>query len=105
MTEAEWRRCKDPRTVFDALGPTLSDRKLLLFCVHCCFLNLGEENNDTAKCEFADLWRVTERFADGRADESELRRAWDLPNEDEDDLTWPFRPRVWAEKWVDRDDG
>jgi hypothetical protein len=107
MTEAEWRRCRDPRKVFDALalGPALSDRKLLLFCVHCCFFNLGETNPDTATCEFADLWRVTERYADDRADEAELRDAWNLADEDEDERTWPLRPWVWAEKWVDRNDG
>jgi hypothetical protein len=105
MTESEWRRSKDPRTVFSELGAALSDRKCLLFCVHCCFFNLGEENPDTATCAFADLWRLTERFADGRADEEELRRVWDMPDEEPHERTWPFRPRTWAEKWVNRNDG
>src|SRR4051812_8072990 len=76
MTEAEWPACEDPLELFESLPAPVSRRKLLLFCVHCCFFDNREPNPDTATCENADLWRLTESFADGEVGEAEFFRAF-----------------------------
>jgi hypothetical protein len=105
MTEAEWLACADPRALFAALPATASKRKFLLFCVQCCFFSSKELNPDTATCVFADLWRLIERFADGKADAAEVEAAWGGAGANQQEEGWPFHPRNWARNWAYRDDG
>ncbi len=71
MTEAEWLRCGDPEPMLEFLRGKASDRKLRLFAVACCriawHLIVGEPIREAI--------RVTERHADGLADDAELAAA------------------------------
>ena len=95
--ERRWLASESPRVVFKSIKAP-SDRKLLLFCIHGCFFDRGERDIDAATSPYADLWRLTERFADGRADEAEMRSAWVRYGGAEG--TGPFRPREWAVMWM-----
>lgn len=71
MTEAEWNDCTDPQRLLEFLRGKVSDRKLRLFacaCVRRIHRHLGVAKSPV-------LIEVAEQYADGEADESEVRRA------------------------------
>ena len=107
MTEAEWLACEDPEELFKALFEVIpspaSRRKLLLFCVHCCFFDSHETNPNTATCQYADHWRLAERHADDEVSESALREAW-CGVDGQAESNWELRPEGWALDWVRRHD-
>ncbi len=73
MTESDWNRCAEPRTLLDWLRVRgrLSDRKARLFAVACCRRIwphvVDEQGSKTVE--------VAERYADGNATEAELLQA------------------------------
>jgi hypothetical protein len=72
MTEAEWLSCLDPVEMFfaPAMNAPNAARKLRLFvCGECLRGQAASES------EFVQVREVIERFADGKATESELRSA------------------------------
>lgn len=73
MTEAEWLSAADPRTMLLRAPVVLTDRKCRLFACACCrrVWDLLTEPDSRAAVE------ATERFADGSAESSELRAAWE----------------------------
>jgi hypothetical protein len=87
MTESEWRACEDPQKMVAFLDqqipflsgtsikspvPKATDRKLRLFGVACCrrFIHLLPPTKS-----FQRALEVAERWAEGLANEDELRRA------------------------------
>jgi hypothetical protein len=71
MTEEEWLQATDPQPMLEFLRGKASDRKLRLVC---CALCRAVEHLLTDKRYRAAL-DVAERYADGQASVSELRRA------------------------------
>ena len=71
MTEAEWLACSDPGPMLGFLNGKASDRKLRLIAVACCRSIL--QFMPDQRC--LEALAVCERFADGMADEQELRSA------------------------------
>ena len=70
MTEKEWLTCADPAPMLDFLRGKVSERKVRLFAVACCFRVrpfLGKSSRQ--------LVEITEQFADGLTSETELRTA------------------------------
>src|SRR6476619_5933805 len=76
MNEAEWLACTNPEQVFRAYGDTCSDRKLILFCVRCCYLNPIPDRTQKYVEKLSAKWRVAERFADEEVSGNQLRRSW-----------------------------
>jgi hypothetical protein len=74
MTEAEWLACTDPDVMLEFLRDRASDRKFRLFVCACCRrllpLLTGKLKPAGRVCEKA--LAVSERFADGLADQDEL---------------------------------
>src|SRR5947209_10747882 len=68
MNQARWLACEDPGPMLAALRGGASERKLRLFACACCrrLWHLLVSNPARQAVE------VTERYADGRADEAEM---------------------------------
>jgi len=71
MDEAEWLVCTDPTWMLAFLKTRVSDRKLRLFSVACCRLM---EDSVSERATLRAV-AVAERYADGLADDIELRDA------------------------------
>lgn len=104
MTEHEWLACDEPSEMYSVIRRK-SDRKLLLLCLNCCFLKHCEGKPATSTHQYADLWRLTERFADGEVEDAELRDAWNQASTARQEQTWPLRPKEWARTWLTSYDG
>jgi len=77
MTESEWLTCTRPHGMLDFLeSRKASGRKLRLFSGACC-RRLERVFLDSACCQVIE---VSDRFADGQADEEELSRAGGVIN-------------------------
>lgn len=70
MNRREWTACADPRAMLPFLQGKVSDRKLRLFACACCrrIIHLVEPHNRL-------MLDVAERYADGKAMDSELSSA------------------------------
>src|SRR5262245_6952435 len=74
MTEAEWIKCSDPQRMLTDIGWTLgstADRKARLFAAACCRRVWHQLSDDRSRRAV----EVTERFADGLADNNVLPQA------------------------------
>jgi hypothetical protein len=71
MTEAEWLTCTDPRKMLEFLRGKASTRKLRMFAVACC-RRVWQLQKDERCQQAID---VTERLADGAADEQDRLQA------------------------------
>src|SRR5271165_7564 len=74
MTETDWNACTDPQPLLEFLRGKVSDRKLRLFAVACCWRvwkRMPEEEIDGLR--FAIV--TAEQYADGLASLEELTRA------------------------------
>jgi hypothetical protein len=70
VTEAEWLAATDPLVMLEFMCGKASERKLRLFAVGCCrrvWPSLGKHGRRAVD--------VAERYADGQADERELKDA------------------------------
>jgi len=70
MTEAEWQLCNDPDPMIRSLVTTRYQRELRLFAVACVrrvWFLLPDATREAVE--------ISERYADGRISEEELRRA------------------------------
>jgi hypothetical protein len=72
MTESEWLANTHIEAMLEALEGKVSERKLRLFAVACCY-RLGDLLWDAA---LENAIRVAEAFADNRRSKSTLVRAW-----------------------------
>jgi hypothetical protein len=89
MTEAEWRRCKDPRPMMTFLSGKVSERKLRLYAVAACrgtWRKVG--------AEVSSSYAVAEEYADGVASLEQLHKRW--RGSGDSDLGWPERAADWA---------
>jgi hypothetical protein len=71
MTEAEWLACTDPTRMLQFPGEKTSPRKLRLFACACC--RRAWHLLTDGRCQ--EAVEVSERFADGAADEHERHAA------------------------------
>jgi hypothetical protein len=71
MTEAEWNTCTDPQPMLEFLRGKVSDRKLRLFAVACCF----HVKHLLPDPRSLDALSVAEGFADGIDDMEQLASA------------------------------
>jgi hypothetical protein len=71
MTESEWLACDDPRHMLEFREGKVSERRLRLFAVACCF-RISHLLTDGYCLQFVD---IGERFADRLATEDELEVA------------------------------
>jgi hypothetical protein len=74
MTEAEWLACTHPEPMLDFAGSRMSPRKVRLFVVSCVWRIIDLLDDSRSKKAI----KVAARFADGVADENELRHAYAL---------------------------
>jgi hypothetical protein len=72
MNEAEWLACAEPTPLISFLTGNASERKLRLFGVACCRLVW----QDLEEPSIRELVVVSESFADGIANLSQLRAVW-----------------------------
>ncbi|MDB5309895.1 MAG: hypothetical protein JWO38_4097 [Gemmataceae bacterium] len=72
MTEAEWVRAKDPTLMLEFLRGKVSDRKLRLFAVACCW----EGKEYVRDWRRHEAIRIAELYADGLATPTELHVAF-----------------------------
>ena len=89
MTNREWRRCKDPAKMIEALKDIASDRKSILYmCAGCRFIwELLYDDQSKVAVE------VAERFVEGLATIEELKRAnWEAECPT---FQYDFEPGVW----------
>ncbi len=90
MTNREWRRCKAPTKMIEALKDTASDRKSILYmCARCRFIwELLYDDRSKVAVE------VAERFVEGLATLEELKRAnWEAECPT---FQYDFEPGVWG---------
>lgn len=73
MTEEEWLTATNSESAIGFLTGNVSDRKLRLFGVQCCWL-CEHIRKDPASCNRLE---VLERFADGQATDVELQAVYD----------------------------
>ena len=104
MTESEWMACTDPQKMLNFLHGKASDRKLRLAC---CALCRDVEHLLTDK-QYRKALDVAERYADGLASVSELRRARGVVvkasdhiedyewSEDKQGMLWALNAVSWA---------
>lgn len=95
MTEQDWLTYPGFYAMFEYVRPSMSDRKLRLFGCACCrriFHLMTDERSRRAV-------DVSERFADGGAEQTELREAWDAASSILHDVGIPD-PK---EPWIVRD--
>jgi hypothetical protein len=71
MTEADWLACNDPEAMLQFLQGKVSGRKLRLFACACCRRIWDLIGNPDSRYAV----EVSERYADGRASEVDLRGA------------------------------
>jgi hypothetical protein len=71
MTEAEWLACTDPMPMLEDLRGKASERKLRLFACACCRRIWREIGHYSGRHAVV----VSERYADGLADDTDLARA------------------------------
>jgi len=91
MTEAEWLACEDPQKMLEFLRGKVSDRKLRLFAVACCYSDCRKR----LKPEF----EAVVRFADGQASLDEIRSYW-ARGFSSAYVSWPEQPFAWASRFV-----
>jgi hypothetical protein len=72
MTEAEWRKSKDPEAMLDFLGRKASGRKLRLFGAACARRSFAWLSSKPCAL---DLVRKVELLADGLASRADLQKA------------------------------
>jgi len=96
MTEEEWLKSNDPAEMLTILRGTGNNRRLLLLATTM----LDRNNRVTGK----DLQRqlIVERYADGQASLTHVRRLW---GRNTVGGTWPERPFEWAEALVTGEGG
>jgi hypothetical protein len=87
MTEAEWLACGDRQPMLEPFRGKFSNRKLRLFACACCrriWHRLADDSREAVV--------VAERFADGEADQEELRqaegRAVDVTQNSDGEAAW-----------------
>ena len=71
MNEAEWLVCGDPERMLDFLKGKVSDRKLRMFAVACCYICRRGEVNE----RLAEDYESVVRFVDGAGSIEEVRPA------------------------------
>ncbi len=72
MTEAEWLSCTDPNQMLRFLQGRATNRKLRLFAVACCY-RVWDHLTDPYSWQAV---QISERYADGRANDEELVAAF-----------------------------
>jgi hypothetical protein len=93
MNEAEWLTCCHVRTMLDFIRGRVSERKLWLFAVAC----LREGPWDRLPAAWQASVEVEERFADGRATESEVNASWQKRLwPDAEGIVWEVQGQAWA---------
>jgi hypothetical protein len=82
MTEEAWLNSRDPLEMIEFVAEMVSTRKLRLFACACCrqmLQHLGDWQRDVGwllpDLESPKVFELFDSYADGRASESELRRA------------------------------
>jgi hypothetical protein len=78
--------------MLDFLKGKVSDRKLRMFAVACCYICRRGEVNE----RLAEDYESVVRFVDGTGTLEEVRNRWRPPTQGSNGGTWPERPFVWA---------
>jgi hypothetical protein len=93
LTEASWEVSQEPARMLAALGEGVSERKLRMFGVACCWRS---KDQDPASVE---RYRAAQEFAEGRLSKAQLRKAWNPTAANVP--AYPEGPERWARAWVE----
>jgi hypothetical protein len=76
MTEAEWLKSTNPKSLLEFLGRNFSRRKLRLFAVACCKRAIHLLTEKDLRNDCLEALDASERFSDGQIEEGELLQKW-----------------------------
>jgi hypothetical protein len=95
VTEAEWLAGEEPVQMLDHLNGKVSDRRLRLFAVACCYVS----RRGPPPADRTESYEAVVNFVDGVGTREEMCRQWQSNVDDTSEQTWPERPFEWAREF------